>query len=261
MKNNYSKIALIVALVIMIGLIGYLVYGYAKKLNNNTQNPVVTMEIKDYGTVKMELYPEMAPNTVTNFIKLAQNGYYDGLTFHRVVPGFMIQGGDSKGDGTGSVTLKDLDPQISDEDNKNYAIKGEFVVNNYTKNTLKFERGVLGMARADYSRLGLSTEGYNSAGSQFFIMVDDNSSLNGSYCAFGKVIEGMDIVDKIVALETTTETDEEGKEEKTETPVNPPVIEKMTVDTLGVKYGKPETMEPFDYNSWLMKMYGSGLTQ
>lgn len=261
MKNNISKIILLVVLVIMVGLIGYLVFGYVKKLNENVQNPIVTMEIQDYGTVKMELYPNQAPNTVANFVKLIQNGYYDGLTFHRVVPGFMIQGGDSKGDGTGSVMLKDLYPETSDADNKEYTIPGEFIANDYSKNTIRFEKGVLAMARADYSKVdsSLRTAGYNSAGAQFFIMSDNNSSINGMYAAFGKVIEGMDIVEKIVNLETEVKTDDEGKETKTETPVNKPVITKMTVDTFGVDYGYPTTQDAFDYTSWIMSHYGSSL--
>lgn len=261
--KNWVKIVLVVALVVMLGLIGYIVYGYSKKLNENIKHPVVTMEIKDYGTVKMELYPEKAPNTVSNFVKLVENGYYDGLTFHRVVKDFMIQGGDSKGDGTGSVTLRALYPETTSENDKEYTIPGEFLLNDYSKNNLRFERGTLAMARADYSSLGsqeLVTAGYNSAGAQFFITVANNSSLNGTYAAFGKVLEGMDIVDKIVVLETATEKDEEsGEEKQTDKPVNPPVIEKMTVETYGVDYGNPETQDAFDYNSWLMQQYGSSL--
>ena len=257
--KNWKSIVLLIVLILIIALIGVVVYGFVKKSTLTRQNPIVTMDIKDYGTVKIELYPDMAPNTVANFIKLIQNGYYDGLTFHRVVPGFMIQGGDSKGDGTGKVMLKDLYPDTSDADDKEYTIRGEFLANNFSKNTLRFERGVIGMGRADFSQLSssLKDEGYNSAGAQFFIMVDKNSSLDGTYAGFGCVTEGMDIVDKIVALETTTETDDEGKETSTEKPVNPPVIEKMTVDTFGVDYGYPETMDAFDYTSWLMQNYGS----
>ena len=108
MKKNWSKIVLIVVLVLMIAVIGYLVYGYAKKTNEKKQNPIVTMEIQDYGTVKMELYPDMAPNTVTNFITLANRGFYDGKTFHRTIPDFMIQGGSKDGNGQGDPTLSDI---------------------------------------------------------------------------------------------------------------------------------------------------------
>lgn len=256
MKDSRTwLIVLLVALLVVAVILGI---GYYKKLTENKQNPIVTMNIKDYGTIKMELYPDIAPNTVANFIKLAQNGYYDGLTFHRVVKDFMIQGGDKKGDGTGSVTLKDLYPDGDSEDE--YTIEGEFVANNYTKNTLKFERGVLAMARGDYTSISssLKTQSYNSAGSQFFIMVKDTPRLNGQYAAFGKVLEGMDIVDQIVNLETVVETDEETQETTTtDTPVDKPVIESVTVETYGKDYGNPTTQKPFDYMSYLMSLYSS----
>ena len=258
MKN--SKTWLIVLLVVLVAVGVVLGVGYYKKLTENKQNPIVTMNIKDYGTVKMELYPEIAPQTVANFIKLAQNGYYNGLTFHRVVQDFMIQGGDKKGDGTGGVTLKDLYPETGTDEE--YGIKGEFVANNYTKNTLKIERGILAMARGDYTSISsaLREQSYNSAGAQFFIVVKDTPRINGQYAAFGRVTEGMDIVDKIVVLETVVETDEETKETtKTDMPVNKPVIESMTVETFGVDYGYPETLEAFDYMSYIMSMYGNNI--
>lgn len=258
MKSSKTWLIILLIVLIVIGVIFGI--GYYKKITENKQNPIVTMNIKDYGTIKIELYPEMAPNTVANFIKLAQNGYYNGLTFHRVVQDFMIQGGDKKGDGTGTVTLKDLYPEGESEDE--YCIEGEFVANNYTNNTLKFERGVIAMARGDYTSLStaLRTESYNSAGAQFFIMVKDTPRINGLYAAFGRVTEGMDIVDQIVALETVVETDEEtGETTETDMPVNKPVIESVTVETFGKDYGNPETLEPFDYMSYLMSLYSGSL--
>ena len=255
-----QKLWLIIALVALLVIGVVLGIGYYKKLTEERKNPVVTMSIKDYGTIKMELYPDIAPNTVANFIKLAQNGYYNGLTFHRVVKDFMIQGGDKKGDGTGGVTFKDLYPDSGSEDE--YCIKGEFVANNYTDNTLKLDRGVLAMARGDYTQINpsLRTESYNSAGAQFFIMVKDTPRINGQYAAFGRVTEGMDIVDKIVVLETVVETDEETKETtQTDMPVNKPVIESVTVETFGKDYGEPETVAPFDYTKYLMSIYGADL--
>ena len=253
MKN--SKTWLIIVLVILLCLGGLLCFGYYQKLTENKQNPVVTMNIKDYGTIKIELYPDMAPTTVANFIKLAQNGYYNGLTFHRVVKDFMIQGGDKEGTGAGKVTLKDLYPDKDSEDE--YCIKGEFVANNFKQNTLKLDRGVITMARADYGISSLKEQSYNSAGSQFFIMVKDNSNITGLYAGFGKVTDGMDIVDQIVALETEVKTDEEtGETTTTDTPVNKPVIESVTVETFGREFGDPQTLEPFDYTSYLMKLYG-----
>ena len=145
----------------------------------------------------MELYPDQAPNTVSNFITLANREFYNGLTFHRVIPGFMIQGGDKNGDGTGTPTIDDLK---GNGDTATYSIKGEMIANNFTKNKIKMEEGVIAMARSDYSSISptLTEEGYNSAGSQFFIMVDTTSYLDGEYAAVGKVIEGMEEVYEIV---------------------------------------------------------------
>lgn len=234
MKKKISLI--IVALILIIGVIAYMAYGYYKKITLEVQNPVVTMEVENYGTIKIELYPEMAPNTVRNFIKLINEGYYNGLTFHRVEEE-LIQGGDKAGDGTGETE---------------YSIEGEFSVNGHKENTLKFERGTLGLARQDFTMYYYYTgdesyleRGYNSGCTQFFITAEDCSeNFDGYYCAFGKVIEGMEIVDQIKAIETTTETDEEtGETENTTTPVNPPVITSMTVDTFGIKYNEPKMIK------------------
>lgn len=245
MKNK--KLALsIIALIFVLILGGFLAYGYYQKATYKLERPVVSMEIDGYGTVKMELYPDEAPNTVKNFIKLINEGYYNGLTFHRVEES-LIQGGDKAGDGTGTTEL---------------SINGEFTANDYD-NTLKFERGTLGLARMDYTYYSsidasLTEEGYNSGYAQFFIMAQDESALDGYYTAFGKVTEGMEIIDEITKLETAVETDEEtGETTETTKPVNPPVIKSITVDTFGVEYGEPETHETFDVNSFIMqKLYG-----
>lgn len=167
-------------------------------------NPMVTFKLSNGGTVKVELYPSVAPNTVNNFISLVQRGFYNGLTFHRVIPGFMIQGGDPQGVGSGGP---------------GYSIKGEFASNNFP-NKLSHERGVISMAR---------TNEPDSAGSQFFIMVAAAPHLNGDYAAFGKVVSGMDYVDKIVSVPT-------GPADK---PLEPQSIKTATVDTFGVKYPAP----------------------
>ena len=138
------------------------------------QNPIVTIEMENGGVIKAELYPEVAPNTVNNFISLINKGFYNGIIFHRVIPGFMIQGGDPNGVGVGGP---------------GYSIKGEFTQNRF-ENNLKHDRGVLSMAR---------TMNPNSAGSQFFIMVDDAPYLDGQYAAFGRLTAGLDVVDQIVA--------------------------------------------------------------
>lgn len=246
-----KTIIIIVCIILAIAII-LLGYGYARKMTEEVKNPIVTMEIADYGTIKVELYPDVAPNTVTNFVNLVQDGYYDGLDFHRTIPGFMIQGGQN----TGADAL-------------DYCIPGEFVANGYKQNTLKHEKGVISMARADYSSMGLAEEGYNSASDQFFIMDETTASLDGYYAAFGRVIEGMDVVEKIADVEVIyrsdelaedeeVPTDEEGNQIASDTPVNKPVITKMTVETFGVDYGEPETVEPFDYTSWMMEQYYSG---
>ena len=157
-------------------------------------NPIVTIQMKDGGVMKAELYPEIAPITVQNFIDLAAKGFYNGLIFHRVIPGFMIQGGDPDGIGTGGP---------------GYCIKGEFRANG-VKNDLKHTRGVLSMARAMDP---------DSAGSQFFIMHEDYPSLDGQYAAFGKLIEGIEVVDKIASVRT----------DYMDKPLEPQQIEFMTV--------------------------------
>jgi len=180
----------------------------------NDKNPVVTIVMEDGSIIKIELYPQIAPNTVRNFISLAQSGYYNGLIFHRVIPGFMIQGGDPDGTGIGGP---------------GYSIRGEFNVNNF-KNTLKHERGVISMARSSDP---------NSAGSQFFIMVKANSSLDGQYATFGKVKEGMETLDKIVSVETVV-SEQSGVKDK---PKKDQKMKKVTVDTFGVKYGEVEKIK------------------
>ena len=168
-------------------------------------NPVVTIIMENGDVMKAELYPEVAPNTVNNFISLVKKGYYDGLIFHRVIRGFMIQGGCPQGTGMGGP---------------GYSIKGEFSQNGF-KNDLKHTEGVLSMARSMMP---------NSAGSQFFIMHKDAPHLDGAYAAFGKVTEGMDVVNKIA----DTATDYSDK------PLEPQVMKKVTVETFGEEYGEPE---------------------
>ena len=187
-----SNIFTIIALILIVALIGGVGYGYYQKATKEVKNPIVTMEIQDYGTVKLELYPEMATETVANFVTLAQNGFYDGTKFHRIVEGFMIQAGQGKENA--SPKLRNLGIEVSDEENIEYTIKGEFLANKYNKNTLKHEKGVISMARADYTSYSptLTTESYNSASAQFFIMSADNTGLDGLYAPFGKVIEGLD---------------------------------------------------------------------
>ena len=170
------------------------------------QNPIITITMEDGGVMKAELYPEYAPNTVNNFLSLAASGFYNGLIFHRVIPGYMIQGGDPEGSGMGGP---------------GYSIKGEFRRNGFKANTLKHTAGVLSMARAMNP---------NSAGSQFFIMHKNAPHLDGDYAAFGKVIEGMDVVDRIASVQT----------DYSDRPMEDQVIRSMTVETFGENYPEPE---------------------
>lgn len=170
------------------------------------QNPIVTFEMENGDIMKAELYPQIAPNTVNNFISLINKGYYDGLTFHRVIRGFMIQGGCPDGTGMGGP---------------GYSIKGEFSQNGFT-NELKHTPGVLSMAR---------TMAPDSAGSQFFIMHQNSPHLDGAYAAFGQITEGMDTVNKIA--ETATDYSDR--------PMEPQIIKKVTVETFGETYPEPET--------------------
>lgn len=245
MKRS-TKVILSLVIILLIAAIAWLGYGYYQKVFVKVQNPIVTIDIADYGQVKLELYPDKAPNTVANFVKLINEGYYNDLTFHRTIPDFMIQGGDKNGDGTGKT---------------DFAIPGEFVANGYTKNDISLSKGTLAMARGDYTSLSptLKSESYNSAGSQFFIMTKDNTSINGLYAAFGRVIEGQDIVDQIANVEVVTR--DSNAETGVDKPVNPPVMTTVTVDTFGVDYGEPQRVEPFDYYSWMMKNYGLDSSQ
>lgn len=253
--ENVKKILLVVAIiVVVIGLcgVGYTIY---QAKTTEKQNPIATIEVENFGTIKVELYPDIAPNTVTNFIALASSGYYNHSSFHRIVDGFMIQGGSKNGDSTTRPTLADAkEGGASDE----YTIEGEFIANGFRTNTLKHTKGVISMARSDYSSLGKTKEGYDSAGAQFFIMLEDNTSLDGLYAAFGKVIEGLDIVEKLGKVETKVAEDsqEDANAEKS-TPVETPIITSVTVETFGVDYGEPDTETPFDYYNYMMQQYST----
>ncbi|MCT2537702.1 peptidylprolyl isomerase [Aquibacillus koreensis] len=172
------------------------------------ENPIVTITMENEKEIKLELYPDVAPNTVANFISLAEDGFYDGLIFHRVIPGFMIQGGDPQGDGRGGP---------------DYAIAGEFS-NNGFENNLKHTRGVISMARS---------QALDSAGSQFFIMAADVPSLDGQYASFGEVIEGIEVVDEIVSVERNP----------LDKPIEDQRMKTVVVDTKGYDYPEPEKVE------------------
>lgn len=253
--KNIGKIIWVVALIAIIILIGVVGFGYYKKATFKAENPIVTMEVENFGTIKIELYPDKAPETVANFIALANRGFYNGTKFHRVVKDFMIQAGSKNGDGTTGAKISDLKDNGASEE---YTIKGEFIANGVT-NTIKFEEGTIAMARADYTSYSssLTSESYNSGCSQFFIMTKENTNLNGYYTAFGKVIEGLDIVHRIEEIEVTVaEGTENNENAEVSTPVEPPVVTSIKVETYGIDYGVPQTLKPFDYTSWIYSHYG-----
>lgn len=255
--KNVGKILWVIALIAIIVLIGVVGYGYYRKATYKSQNPIATMEVENFGTIKMELYPDQAPETVANFVTLANRGFYDGTAFHRVVKDFMIQTGSKDGDGTTGAKISDLKDGGADED---YTIKGEFISNG-VKNTIKFEEGTVAMARADYTQYSsnLADESYNSGCSQFFIMTKENTGLNGQYTSFGKVIEGLDVVHKIEEIEVkVAEGQEETEGAEVSTPVEKPKVTSIKVETFGEDYGMPETLTPFDFTSWMYKQYGIG---
>lgn len=253
--KTVEKIIWVIALIAIVVLIGVVGYGYYQKATYKTQNPLVTMEVENFGTIKMKLYPDQAPEAVSNFIKLANNGFYDGTQFHRIVKDFMVQAGTKNGDGTTDATIGDLK---GTESTDKYSIKGEFLANN-VNNTIKFEEGTLAMARADYIQYSssLKSQSYNSGCSQFFIMTKTNTNLNGYYTAFGKVTEGLDVLHQIESVEVKVADGQEStKGAEVSTPVNPPKVTSIRVETYGVDYGMPDTLTPFDYTSWLYKQYG-----
>ncbi|WP_078553585.1 peptidylprolyl isomerase [Bacillus alkalicellulosilyticus] len=174
---------------------------------SNETNPIVTIVMENNEEIKIELFPEVAPNTVNNFISLVEEGYYDGLIFHRVIPGFVIQGGDPLGNGTGGP---------------GYSIPGEFTANGF-ENNLSHEPGVISMARSRH---------FDSAGSQFFIVVGNATSLDGEYAGFGKVIDGMDTVNAIVQEEAVNER-----------PQKDQVMQMVTVETHGIDYDEPAIID------------------
>lgn len=210
-RTRSSWVTLVVVL-----LVAVTVAGCSKNEDNAAttdkkgKNPIVTLEMESGSTMEIELYPDVAPNTVTNFVNLVSSGFYDGLIFHRIIPGFMIQGGDPDGPGKGGP---------------GYAIKGEFVSNGFS-NKLSHEKGVISMAREG--------ENMDSAGSQFFIMTATRPDLDGNYAAFGKVVKGIEVLDTLGTVQTGVN----------DRPVEDQVIKKMTVDTFGVNYGETKKVTP-----------------
>ena len=305
----FKKIILVLAILTLIGILIFLGINYAEAEMNKIKkdsNPVVTMEIENYGTIKMELYPDMAPNTVKNFITLANNGYYNGKTISEVGKS-TISGGfdlntekeesknkkekkdDKKKDAETEESeqyitgpkLSDIRTLEKDEKDSAYSIKGEFVEAGYTDNTLSHEKGIVTMARKTYNDYQyqislmqmMGQDSYlssivsllnDSATSGFSIMTKNDISYDGEYAAFGKVIEGMDIIEKISKVEVKKETtnkdkkNEDNEEENTaKTPKKEIKISKVTVDTKGEKYNAPEVTSKVDFDSLFSQLMSS----
>lgn len=294
--GKIKRILLILAIIIVALLLLYLGINYAKAGMNELKkdnNPIVTMEIEDYGTIKIELYPDMAPNTVKNFVALVNSGYYNGKTISEIgedsiVGGFDLSDGkqedseEKKDEEKATVEGEDTEeeyvpgPKLSNiktlkdgEDDTAYSIAGEFVEAGFTDNTLSHQRGVISMKRDTYEDYQyqlslLQMMGYesyieslislmdNTAGSGFFIVTETNTAYDGQYAAFGKVIEGMDVVDKISEAkvkESKSEDEENTEAETIKVPEKEIKISKVTVDTKGIDYGVPETSTRFDFDA------------
>lgn len=270
-------VILIILTVILTVVVGSLIASaiYSISYNNKSSNPILTVNVEQYGKIDIELYPEYAPNTVAAIIKLAQNGYYDGKVFYGA-DGYSVHAGmeknviDASDESTSSssqrtavedvVTVFDFDKSVESESDKDYKVTlfGEFSANGYEKNTLRFEKGTVGLYReVQLEYFGATEESYNSGSSRFFILTKDLNNLNGLYTAFGKVKNGFDVVQKIKEVKTIQE---EGADENSiQFFEEVPVIKNVTVETHGIDYKMPEYIH-FDVNSYItsliMQQYG-----
>lgn len=270
--KKFGKILLILIVLALILAIAFVTVNFAMSKVNKKANPIVKIEFEGYGTVEIELYPNMAPNTVKNFIRLAQRGYYDGKTITDIEDGLIRGGlvtntneaGETYTEGAKLSNIKDL---AEGETDKAYSIEGEFVQNGFNDNTLSHSRGVISMYRSSYGQyqqefamvqmMGytdyadtLYNELYNSQSSGFFILTEDNTGFDGTFTAFGKVTDkGMEVIDAISKVELQKTTGENGVKETSTKPVTAPVIKKVTVDTHGVDYGMPEYSDAFDFDA------------
>lgn len=269
--EKVKKILLILIVLVLICAIGWVSVNFVLSKTDKKSNPVVTMEVEGYGTIKIELYPDMAPNTVKNFVKLAQRGFYNEKTFTDIEDGLIRGGltetensdGTTKLEGPKTSNLHDL---ADGEKDTEYSIKGEFIENGFNTNTLSHQRGTISMYRKTYNdyqqemamvqMMGYSSyvdtllnELYDSQSGGFFITTEDKTSLDGTYAAFGRVTEGMDVVEKISKVELQKSTGDDGTESTTTKPVTAPVIKNVTVETYGVDYGDPEVRDSFDFDA------------
>ena len=269
--EKVKKILLILIVLVLICAIGWVSVNFVLSKTDKKSNPVVTMEVEGYGTIKIELYPDMAPNTVKNFVKLAQRGFYNEKTFTDIEDG-LIRGGLTETENSdGTIKLEgpktsNLHDLADGEKDTEYSIKGEFIENGFNTNTLSHQRGTISMYRKTYNdyqqemamvkMMGYSSyvdtllnELYDSQSGGFFITTEDKTSLDGTYAAFGRVTEGMDVVEKISKVELQKSTGDDGTESTTTKPVTAPVIKNVTVETYGVDYGDPEVRDLFDFDA------------
>lgn len=266
MKKKTQLILWIILAILAVSLCGFVCVNIVIAKTHEVKNPVATLELENYGTVKIELYPEYAPNTVANFINLINKGFYNGKVFYGKDVNAIYATKDAEGElAKPTMSLVDSSVASGSENDFEYQINGEFVANKFEANTLKHEKGVVSMLRENYSSyFGLQEEGYNSASCHFQIMLEDNRNLNGMYAAFGKVTEGLDIVEKIFNSETVEKNEEEQDETTDENTIidfkEPVVIKSATVDTYGVDYGMPEVHQAFDYNSYLQNFFNQYYT-
>ena len=262
MKNKTKLTIWIVIAILAVLLLGLVIYNIVVYKTHKVQNPIAIFEVENYGNIKIELYPEYAPNTVANFINLINKGFYKGKTFYGkdVNAIFATKNADGT-EAEPTKSLVDSNVQAGTEADTKYQINGEFVANKFDTNTLKHEKGVVSMLRAEYSSfLVLTEQGYNSASCHFQIMLDSNRNLNGAYTGFGKVIEGLDVVEKIFAIEEKKEEVAEGEEAPAETSsikelATPAVIKSASVETFVTEYPMPEIHEAFDYNAFLQNYF------
>ena len=269
MKNKTQLIIWSILLVLSLVLCIFICLNIVMAKNYEVKNPVVTFELENYGTVKIELYPKYAPNTVANFINLINKNFYTGKVFYGRDINYIYAVKNTDGEfAEPTMSLIDSTIESGSSDDFKYQINGEFIANEFEQNTLKHQRGVVSMLRENYSSyFGLTEQGFNSGSSHFQIMLEDNRNLNGMYAGFGKVIEGLDIVEKIFNSETVKEETENEETEELETSentiidfLNPVVIKSASVETYGIDYGIPEVHKAFDYNSFLQTYFNQYYT-
>lgn len=265
MKKGLKVVLWVIVALLMVAILGFAIFNLYKAKTEDVVHPVATFEIKDYGTVKMELYPEYAPNTVANFIKLIESGYYNNKVIYGKDDVCLYVGRNEEGEAEApKASLIDSSIEADSDSDYDYSINGEFVANGFNKNTLAFEKGIISLIRDDYTRYfqDLSDESYNSGNAQIGIMLGDNlRTLNGIYAGFGKITEGLDIVEKIYnEAEVQVSEDEEKSSSTMEIFANYPVITSASVDTFGNDYGIPEIHEQFNYNQYLNEKLSSYYT-